>query len=162
MSGNRAPLKDRVAELEALVDILNQDREIPDPILKSKGEFFGAVIAGIIANEGSRGMSETGLKRIVSNAERLWNTYVRIVRGDEIKLWEDRLREEREKAAAIADSLEKAKATIAAQTEMIRSLDGMDESDELPAEPEEEATPEEAAEAIKEDAAENPVAYPTS
>lgn len=158
MSGNRAPLKDRVAELEALVEKLKEDRDIPDPILESKGLFFAQVIAGVIANDGSRAMSETSLQRLVSNAERLWNVYVQIVRGDQIKLWEQRLVEEKQKREAMQKALDAAKATIAAQTETIRSLDGLDDDNEVLEEaPEEEASPEEvegALDAPKDDPAE--------
>lgn len=142
----RPHLKDRVAELEAQIEKLKEDRDIPDPILESKGDFFGRIIASFVASEGSRGMSESGLQRIMSNAERLWNTYVRIVRGDEIRLWEDRLDEERARRAAVEAALAQAKRTISAQAETIRALDGI-EDDALP----EEASEEEVAEAVEDD-----------
>jgi len=141
MTGNPKTLKTEVAELKALVAELQIAQDIPDPILAEKGQFFGLVLAHAVGQMGSRAFSDNFLQKMENNAERLWQAYVAIVRGDSIMLANDRIAEEQEKVKVAEAALSRAKATILAQGETIRDLSTVEpEEDELP----EAATPEEA------------------
>jgi hypothetical protein len=133
------PLKQAVAELTAQVEQLQREQEIPDPILATKGEFFGRVFAEAVGTQGSRAFSDQFLQKLENNAERLWNAYVAIVRGDKIQAVAARIATAQEETQRVREELERAKATLLAQAETIRDLSVTVEEDDLP----EEATVEE-------------------
>jgi hypothetical protein len=150
MTGNPKTLKDQVAALTAQVESIAKHQEVPDPILAEKGQFFGTVLANAVGTAGSRAFSDQFLQRLENNAERIWNAYVSLVRGDSIMMAEERVKQVKAAKAEVEAELARARATLNAQAEVIRDLTTMDEpEDELPEEASEEAAEAAATEAEK-------------
>jgi len=125
-------IKDRVAELTAQVEQLTKDQAIPDPILATKGEFFGRIFAEAVGTQGSRAFSDQYLQKLENNAERIWNAYIAIVRGDKIQTAASRIEDAKAETQRVRGELERAQATCRAQAETIADLSTVDEVDDLP------------------------------